>query len=114
MTASSTPPTGQTDPLSLGASPLEAEIRALDLERDPQQRAAEDDREDDPEQDRITRIRRAAYEAYQRRGGQPGGDVEDWLEAEKASTSLRAEPRPSSRDRLRPHMAAARALSVNA
>ncbi|MDM0109336.1 DUF2934 domain-containing protein [Variovorax sp. J22R24] len=84
MTASSTLPPGQPNPLTPGALPLEAEIRALDLERDTLQRAAEEERADDPEQDRVTRIRRAAYDAYQRRGGQPGGDVEDWLEAEKA------------------------------
>jgi len=27
-------------------------------------------------------IRRAAHEAYQHRGGAPGSDIEDWLEAE--------------------------------
>ena len=28
-------------------------------------------------------IRRRAYEIYLARGGEPGGDVEDWLQAER-------------------------------
>jgi hypothetical protein len=32
---------------------------------------------------REARIRRAAYDAYVRRGGAPGDDVQDWLDAEK-------------------------------
>jgi len=32
---------------------------------------------------REARIRGAAYEAYVRRGGAPGDEVQDWLDAEK-------------------------------
>jgi hypothetical protein len=32
---------------------------------------------------REARIRRAAYDAYVRRGGAPGDEVQDWLDAEK-------------------------------
>ncbi|SFM62316.1 DUF2934 domain-containing protein [Variovorax sp. OV329] len=38
----------------------------------------------DPKLARDEAIRQAAYEAYLRRGGNAGSDVDDWLEAERA------------------------------
>ncbi|MDM0022636.1 DUF2934 domain-containing protein [Variovorax saccharolyticus] len=38
----------------------------------------------DEEEDRQARIRAAAYAAWERRGGEPGHEVEDWLEAERS------------------------------
>lgn len=57
-------------------APTEVEIRADDLEG--QSSAI---REDDEE--RLLRVRRAAYAKYQQRGYVPGHEEEDWLEAER-------------------------------
>jgi hypothetical protein len=35
---------------------------------------------------REDKIRRRAYELYVERGGQPGRDIEDWLQAERELT----------------------------
>ena len=46
-----------------------------------------------PEQDRLPdstredKIRRRAYEIYLERGREPGGDLEDWLQAERELTT---------------------------
>lgn len=61
------------------ALPTEAEVRAIDLELDE---SAADVASPETE-DRETRVRRAAYAAYQRRGEQDGDEVSDWLAAER-------------------------------
>lgn len=38
-------------------------------------------------------IAQAAYELFERRGGMPGSDVEDWLEAERVVRTRRRTPR---------------------
>ena len=56
--------------------PTEAQIRTTDLET----------QDADSAEHRTAReeaIRQAAYEAYLRRGGTPGGELDDWLEAER-------------------------------
>ena len=58
-------------------SPTEAEVRTSDLEQSDDASSAES------EQERIERIRQAAYERYQRRGSTPGHEEEDWLAAER-------------------------------
>lgn len=45
-----------------------------------QQQAADDSVAQ--EDSRETRIRRAAYDAYLRRGGESGDEIQDWLDAE--------------------------------
>ena len=47
----------------------------LELEGEPPVGAEENDRE--------ARIRAAAYAAFLRRGGAPGDEVQDWLDAER-------------------------------
>lgn len=43
--------------------------------------------------DREARIRQAAYARYEKRGAEPGHDVEDWLAAEtEIETTPAAEP----------------------
>ena len=37
-------------------------------------------------------IEKKAYEIYERRGGQNGTDVEDWIEAERELTETEREP----------------------
>lgn len=59
-----------------------------------------------PKQDVPTRdqIAQRAYELYERRGGEPGKDVEDWLAAERELRSQNAPATPiapSSNDRSR-------------
>jgi len=68
------------------ARPTEAEIRAEDLENDDLGAQDPSDHEE-----RQARIRRAAYEAAERRGFEPGHDVEDWLAAE---AEIDRKPRP--------------------
>ena len=43
------------------------------------------------------RIRRRAYEIHKRRGGRPGSELDDWLEAERAV--LGESPGDSAEDR---------------
>ena len=57
--------------------PTEAERRTADL-------ASEGPMADEAQARRQARIREAAYATYERRGGQAGHEVEDWLEAERA------------------------------
>jgi hypothetical protein len=67
-----TPPGG---PLSL---PIEAEVRTADLvEEEPTEQVSSQSRRED-------RIRKAAYEAYERRGKEPGREQEDWFDAERS------------------------------
>jgi hypothetical protein len=47
----------------------------------PQQQQQQEVQGEDPAS-REERIRRAAYDAYERRGGEPGDEVQDWLDAE--------------------------------
>lgn len=44
----------------------------------------------------LERIRARAYELYLSRGGEPGREVEDWLQAEKEALTSLAEEQPSS------------------
>ena len=67
--------------------PTEAELRTADL-------ASEGPGADEIQARRQARIREAAYAAYQRRGGQAGHDVEDWLEAERAVDDELGRPAP--------------------
>jgi len=50
-------------------------------EQQQQQQTTEGESEDAAS--REARIRRAAYDAYVRRGGAPGDEVQDWLDAER-------------------------------
>jgi hypothetical protein len=59
------------------ALPTEAQVMAEGIESD----AVHSEEGDDGRQ---MRIREAAYAAYERRGGQPGNEVDDWLEGERA------------------------------
>ena len=40
----------------------------------------------EPDSTREDKIRRRAYELYVERGGEPGRDIEDWLQAERELT----------------------------
>ncbi len=51
----------------------------LTPETNQEQAGTEPERHSETRQDAI---RRAAYQAYERRGGEPGHETEDWLEAE--------------------------------
>lgn len=64
-------------PVSSDALPTEAQLRATDEEFE----AAPPD--ESSEEDRLTRIRAAAYAAFLRRGEAPGDEVQDWLDAER-------------------------------
>lgn len=57
--------------------PIEAEVRATDLELDTGTAVPSRD------QDREARIREAAYARSKERGFIPGHEEEDWLEAER-------------------------------
>ena len=49
---------------------------------------------DDRQAELRDRIARRAYELYERRGGQDGGDINDWLKAEaEVKAALKAEER---------------------
>jgi len=50
-------------------------------QRQQEQQEAQGESEDAAS--REARIRRAAYDAYVRRGGAPGDEVQDWLDAER-------------------------------
>ena len=63
--------------LSPAALPIEAQLRATDLELETPLLGESGD------VDREVRIRSAAYAAYLRRAGEPGDAVQDWLEAER-------------------------------
>jgi hypothetical protein len=70
--------------LSPGDLPSEAAVRAVDLELGDAASL---------EEARQSRIREAAYAAYERRGGEPGHESEDWLEAEQTvDAELAARP----------------------
>jgi hypothetical protein len=45
-----------------------------------------------PEADFQERVSQKAYELFQRRGGEPGHDLEDWLEAERLIRAEFSEP----------------------
>jgi hypothetical protein len=49
-------------------------------DRSSSQQAAQDEAADPASRDE--RVRRAAYDAFVRRGGEPGDEVQDWLDAE--------------------------------
>ena len=51
-----------------------------------QPEAAVETREDLPHSTREQDIRDRAYEIYLQRGGQPGYELEDWLQAERELT----------------------------
>ena len=69
-------------PPSSDVPPLEAEVRAADL--GSADAGAGDEAATGPDASRETRIRERAYAAYERRGKTPGGEEEDWLEAERS------------------------------
>lgn len=57
---------------------------------DPRQTQAAIEREGLPHSTHEQAIRNRAYEIYLLRGGQPGHELEDWLQAERElSTNLR-------------------------
>ena len=60
-------------PVSSEGLPTEAEVRTSDLEQI----------EEHEGEGRQARIRDAAHAAYVRRGSEPGGELQDWLEAER-------------------------------
>jgi hypothetical protein len=67
--------------------PTEAEVRATDLERDdsdPKAGVADSTSNASAEDLREDMIRREAYAIFERRGGEPGHEDEDWLEAERS------------------------------
>lgn len=39
--------------------------------------------ENEPSEDKIQAIQACAYKLYEKRGGKPGNELDDWLEAEK-------------------------------
>lgn len=61
--------------------PGEAEQQAHVVEAAESAEVAEANETTEPQQ-REEAIRHAAYRAYQRRGGAPGSEADDWLEAE--------------------------------
>ena len=83
MTGISTNRDSQVPPdsaVSPDALPTEAEVMAGDLESAAAPAEGIDD-------DRERRIREAAYAAYERRGGAPGNEIDDWLEGERSVDS---------------------------
>ena len=54
---------------------------------EPQAETAVEEREGLPDSTREQEIRDRAYEIYLQREGQPGDEVEDWLQAERELTS---------------------------
>ena len=76
-------------PLSSDVLPLEAEVRAADLGSVGAGADAGNDETTEPDASREARIREAAYAAYERRGKAPGGEEEDWLEAERSIDAQR-------------------------
>ncbi|MEJ8859764.1 DUF2934 domain-containing protein [Variovorax robiniae] len=70
-----------------GALPTEAEVRAVDLEREDGETARpispDSTSEASADELREDMIRREAYAIYERRGGEPGDEKEDWLAAER-------------------------------
>ena len=52
-----------------------------------QPETAVEEREELPHSTREQEIRIRAYEIYLQRGGQPGSELEDWLQAERELTS---------------------------
>jgi hypothetical protein len=44
----------------------------------------------EPTPEQLEQIRARAYELFEQRGGEPGHDVEDWLQAEAEVTQHRA------------------------
>jgi len=65
--------------------------------KDSDSRETEQPRAEAPDQDRLLvsmreeEIRRRAYEIYLARGGEPGHDLEDWLQAEREVVMDQAE-----------------------
>ena len=65
-------------------APTEAQSRASDLQSEEPEAMQRDADEADRAMRREEQIRQAAYEAYLRRGGSgEGGELDDWLEAER-------------------------------
>ena len=54
---------------------------------EPQAETAVEEREGLMDSTREREIRARAYEIYLQRGGQPGDEVEDWLQAERELSS---------------------------
>jgi hypothetical protein len=54
---------------------------------EPQAETAVEEREGLLDSTREQEIRARAYEIYLQRGGQPGDEVEDWLQAERELSS---------------------------
>jgi hypothetical protein len=44
----------------------------------------------EPTPEQLEQIRARAYELFEQRGGEPGHDMEDWLQAEAEVTQQRA------------------------
>lgn len=84
-----TPSNPEPEIQSSAPLPLEAEVRAIDLEADTGATPS-------PGQDRETRIREAAYARSEQRGFIPGHEEEDWLEAERMiDEDRRGKPDPA-------------------
>ena len=66
------------------AMPTEAETRAADLAETAGNGTEDATPPSEDGDDRDSRIRKAAYAAYQRRGSLPGQELDDWLEAERS------------------------------
>lgn len=66
-------------------APTEAESRAADLQSQDPEATQRDADEAERAMRREEQIRQAAYEAWLRRGGSgEGGELDDWLEAERS------------------------------
>lgn len=69
---------------SVKASSTAKKTKAARLERSSSRSSSKQDRKDSfQEVDRITRIQEAAYYLAEKRGFQPGQEVDDWLKAER-------------------------------
>jgi len=79
------PPVAVGGPSNPEALPTEAQVRTTDLEAQQEELRGLPDETHDASRlsEREQAIRQAAYEAYVRRGGGPGSDLDDWLEAER-------------------------------
>ena len=64
---------------------MASKAKIIDL-AEPQPETKAEEREVLPRSTREQEIRFRAYEIYLQRGGQPGSELEDWLQAERELT----------------------------
>jgi len=93
MSATKPPAPIVPDSAASAAMPTEAEVRAVDLEREDvvllREVAPDTTRDSNAGDLREEMIRREAYATYERRGCVPGHEDEDWLEAERRVDSAK-------------------------